>query len=383
MTVIPINTKSRDYEVRIGAGLLDTLGDAVRSCTKARRCVLVAGENVSSLYGERAAESLRRAGLEVHAVTFPSGEETKCLRYYGELLEFMASHKLTRSDCAVALGGGVTGDLTGFAAATYQRGIDYIQVPTTLLAAVDSSVGGKTAIDLPEGKNQVGAFWQPGLVLCDTETLSTLPERELRAGMAEVIKYAVLGNPEFFRELQEAAGDTAGDAAGVPNDGTTGEATAITSGTGMELKSIEHIIETCVRMKAEIVREDETDRGRRRLLNLGHSFGHAVESRSSYQLLHGEAVSIGMAMICRAAVRLKYLEPSLCENIIGLLRAHGLPTENPYAPGELVETMLLDKKFSSGKLTLIVPEGVGSCLEVPVPASELPAWLDAASERSL
>ena len=137
MTVIPINTKSRDYEVRIGAGLLDTLGDAVRSCTKARRCVLVAGENVSSLYGERAAESLRRAGLEVHAVTFPSGEETKCLRYYGELLEFMASHKLTRSDCAVALGGGVTGDLTGFAAATYQLGIDY----NTMLKIFDMAIG--------------------------------------------------------------------------------------------------------------------------------------------------------------------------------------------------------------------------------------------------
>lgn len=353
MTVIPIRTDSRSYEVRIGAGLLDTLGRAVCACTRATRCVLVSGENVWRLYGERAEQSLRGAGLEVFPVVFPPGEDTKSLARYGELLEHMASCRLTRSDCAVALGGGVTGDLTGFAAATYQRGIDYIQVPTTLLAAVDSSVGGKTAVNLPEGKNQVGAFWQPELVLCDTDTLQTLPERELRAGMAEVIKYAVLGDPELFEKLRRR-----------------------------EI-SEEEIIETCVRMKAEIVGEDETDQGKRRLLNLGHSFGHAVENRSGYRLLHGEAVAIGMAMICRAAAHLDCLSPEEAAAVVGLLQAYGLPTESPWPPEELEDAMLLDKKFASGKLSLIVPERIGACRIVPTAASELKGWLEAGYERSV
>ena len=350
MKRVSVQTPSAAYEVRIGFGLLNTLGQAVAEQTGARRCVLVSGENVFPLYGEPALESLRKAGLETEAVVFPAGENTKSLACYGELLNRLAEAKLSRSDCLVALGGGVTGDLTGFTAATYQRGIPYVQVPTTLLAAVDSSVGGKTAVNLPAAKNQVGAFYQPALVLCDPDTLATLPERELRSGYAEVIKYAILGDPDLFDALYQ--GDW----------------------------SMEYVIETCVRMKADIVEEDEQDRGRRRLLNLGHTFGHAIESRSGYRLTHGEAVAVGMAMICRAAVRMRGFDEASKDVVLQILRQFGLPVRTEYSPEELYETLLLDKKFDAGKLHLIVPRGIGWCEVVAVNPDELRQWLEAGYE---
>ena len=346
MRCVPVNAPSGRYQVKIGSGLLPSVGKEVRACTNATRCAVVAGGNVFPLYGETVLDSLRSAGLEAMPMIIPAGEQSKCLQQYGELLTFLAENRFTRSDCVVALGGGVTGDLSGFAAATYQRGIPYIQVPTTLLAAVDSSVGGKTAIDLPQGKNQVGAFYQPSLVLCDTDTLFTLPERELKAGYAEVIKYAVLADPALFETLQNGDAD------------------------------LPAIIETCVRCKAEIVAEDEQDLGRRRLLNLGHTFGHAVESRSAYSLLHGEAVAIGMAMICRAAEKNGMLPTSDRDAVISLLRATGLPTETDFSAGELYDTLLLDKKFSGGKLHLIVPCAIGECRIIPVTPFELRDWLE-------
>ena len=347
MRCVNVNTPSGAYEVRIGAGLLPTLGESVRACTGAKRCAVIAGENVFPLYGARVLQSLEAAGLEAVTLVFPAGEATKCLERYGELLTFLVCNRFTRSDCVVALGGGVTGDLAGFAAATYQRGVAYVQVPTTLLAAVDSSVGGKTAIDLPAGKNQVGAFYQPSLVLCDTDTLRTLPQRELRAGYAEVIKYAVLGDAALFETLRTGTAD------------------------------LPQIIETCVRHKAAIVAEDERDTGKRRLLNLGHTFGHAVESRSGYALLHGEAVAVGMAMICRAAERRGLLPESDCAVVISLLQDYGLPTETDYTADELFDTLLLDKKISGGKLHLIVPRAIGRCETIPVAADELRRWLEA------
>lgn len=344
---VEVKAPSGRYEVRIGAGLLPELGESLRACARAKRCAVIAGENVFPLYGDMALQSLRAAGLETASLVLPAGERTKCLERYGELLEFLAERRFTRSDCVIALGGGVTGDLTGFAAATYQRGMAYVQVPTTLLAAVDSSVGGKTAIDLPQGKNQVGAFYQPSLVICDTDTLNTLPERELRAGFAEVIKYGVLGDRALFEALREKA---------------------------IELPKV---IETCVRHKAEIVAEDERDTGRRRLLNLGHSFGHAVESRSRYELLHGEAVAVGMAMICRAARSRGLLSDTDCAEVVSILRDYGLPTETDYTADELYDTLLLDKKISGGKLHLVVPREIGRCGIIPVPEEELRAWLEA------
>ena len=350
MRTVPVHTPSSDYPVKIGRGLLDTLGTEIRACTNAKKCVLVSGENVFPIYGERAMHSLRAEGFETESVVFPSGEETKSLRRYEELLNQMTKQKLTRSDCLVALGGGVTGDLTGFAAATYQRGIPYIQVPTSLLAAVDSSVGGKTAVNLPTAKNQVGAFYQPALVLCDVDALRTLPARELRAGFAEVIKDAVIADPDLFDSLQREEYD------------------------------LESVIETCVRMKAEIVEEDEHDLGRRRLLNLGHTFGHAVEARSGYQYLHGEAVAIGTAMICRAAVRMGRLDPASRNAVLDLLRQYELPINCEYTAEQLFEILLLDKKIASGKLNLVVPKSIGWCEIVPVGKSELRNWLEASYE---
>ena len=344
MRAVTVNATSGQYEVKIGSGLLPSLGTEVRACTKAKRCAVIAGENVFPLYGGIAMTSLRAVGLEAKSLVFPAGEQTKCLGRYGELLSFLAENRFTRSDCVIALGGGVTGDLAGFAAATYQRGLSFVQVPTTLLAAVDSSVGGKTAIDLPEGKNQVGAF------LCDTDTLSTLPKRELTAGYAEVIKYAVLGDRALFETLQNRDHD------------------------------VPQVIETCVRHKADIVAEDERDTGLRRLLNLGHTFGHAVESRSGYTLLHGEAVSVGMAMICRAACAKGLLSQSDFEAVVTLLRSYDLPTETDYTADELYDTLLLDKKFSGGKLHLIVPREIGRCDILPVTPDELRFWLEAGLE---
>ena len=274
MTTVHVSA-SREYDVLIGRGLLERLGETVRACTKAQTAVVVAGDIVFPLYGSRAIASLEAAGLRTLSYVIPHGEQHKTLETYGKLLKFLSENRLTRTDVLIALGGGVTGDLTGFAAATYQRGMSYVQVPTTLLAAVDSSVGGKTAVDLPTGKNQVGAFWQPAAVLCDPKLMETLPEAEFRCGTAEVVKYGMLGNAAFFESLEQY---------GVRD-------------------RLEDVIRTCVEMKRDIVHEDEFDRGQRQVLNLGHSFGHAVEACSRFTILHGQAVAIGMALITRAAER--------------------------------------------------------------------------------
>ena len=310
MKSIAVFAPSGQYEVKIGSGLLPTVGREVSACTRAKRCVLVSGENVFPLYGNIVLESLCSAGLEAYPIVFPAGENTKCLQCYGELLEFLAGHTLTRSDCVIALGGGVTGDLAGFAASTFQRGI--------------------------------GA-----LVLCDTDTLDTLPERERNAGFAEIIKYGILGDVSLFSALENGQRDR------------------------------QDIIERCVRCKADIVAEDEHDTGKRRVLNLGHTFGHAVESRSGYTLLHGEAVAVGMAMISRAALRKGILDQDSCTRILSLLHAFSLPTESPYPADALYDTLLLDKKFSQGKLHLIVPCSIGHCSTMAVTPTELKEWLEA------
>ena len=344
--VIPVNTPSGCYEVKVGSGLIKTLGEEMKKLGMGGRCVVVSGENVFPLYGQTALTSLREAGFQADALVFPAGENTKSLACYGELMNVLTEKQLSRSDCLVALGGGVTGDLTGFAAATYQRGIRFVQVPTTLLSAVDSSVGGKTAVNLPAAKNQVGAFYQPQLVLCDTDTILTIPERELRAGMAEVIKDAVIGDPDLFDLLQHIDPARLFDA-------------------------LPEIIEACVRLKAEIVEEDERDVGRRRLLNLGHSFGHAIEQRSGYTLLHGEAVAIGTAMACRAAASTGMLDPVSFDAILSLLQVFGLPVVTEYGADELFSIMMLVKKIAEGKINLVLPRSIGWCEIVPVSKDRL------------
>ncbi len=340
---------SRSYDILVGRGLLQRCGELAAEVCAPGSVMLVSDSNVYPLFGGAVERSLEGAGFRVQSFVFPAGEGSKNLSTYGQLLEEMARTRLTRSDLLVALGGGVVGDLGGFAAATYLRGIPYIQLPTTLLAAVDSSVGGKTAVDLQSGKNLAGCFYQPSLVVCDADALATLPEMVFRDGCAEVIKYGMLGNPELFRRLeQEDARDWT-----------------------------EEIISVCAGMKRDIVAEDEFDKGRRMLLNLGHSFGHAVELCSGYSVPHGSAVAIGMAMITRAAAAKGCCSPLLPGRLSALLEANGLPTRCGYGAEQLFEAAMQDKKLTGSRMHLVVPGEIGRCEIMEMPAGEMMDWLRA------
>ncbi len=346
MRIVDVHA-SREYRVLIGRGLLSQAPGRIREISKTNTVVLVTGEHVFPLYGERLQRELSRAGFRVLTWVHPSGESEKNLKNYERLLNFLCGNRIGRSDLLLALGGGVTGDLCGFAAATYQRGMDYVQIPTTLLAMVDASVGGKTALDLPGGKNQVGCFWQPRLVLCDTELLSTLPEKEFRSGSAEVAKCAVILGEPFFRDLASAPLDA----------------------------QLEEAIERCVTLKRDLVEEDEFDRGARRLLNLGHSIGHAVEVCRGYAVSHGEAVSVGMAMIARAAPARGLCSGETKEALIALLRRFGLPVETELRAEDLAAAMLADKKRDGDRIHLVFPEEIGRCGIYAVALEELTTLL--------
>ncbi len=335
---------SKSYDVLIGTGLLPRLGAFVRQVTKAIKIAIVSDSNVWPLYSQAVCASLDSAGFQnCVSFVFPAGESSKCAETYLSLLNFLAEQELTRSDCLIALGGGVVGDLTGFAAATYLRGIDFVQVPTTVLAAVDSSVGGKTAIDLPAGKNLAGVFYQPSLVLCDLDTLNTLPDAVFREGCAEVIKYGVLYDPVLFSHLE---------AEGLHFDRET-------------------VISRCVQLKQDVVAMDEFDRGARQMLNLGHTIGHGVEAGSQYTISHGNAVAIGMAIVARS---------SHCQDaprILSLLEQFGLPTSTDQDADTLLRYALSDKKRSGGAVNLIVPIRIGNCEIVPTPVESLKAFIQA------
>ena len=348
MKTVTINA-STTYNVCIGAGLLKQLGQQVNASTKSTKACIVSDSNVFPIYGETAANSLLSAGLEVTHFVFPAGEESKNASVYLELLNFLAQHEITRSDCLIALGGGVVGDLTGFAAATYLRGIPFIQVPTTLLAAVDSSVGGKTAIDLTAGKNLCGAFYQPRLVLCDTDTLNTLPEDIFRDGCAEVIKYGILYDPELFRSL---------------------------AATGLRFDR-EAVIARCVELKRDVVAGDEFDTGARMKLNLGHTVGHGIEANSGFTISHGKAVAMGMSIIARAAVKIGFCTEAVKDEIISILQFFELPTETQYNAGDLFTYTLSDKKRDGGNVHLILPAAIGDCRIVPTPVHELKSFIEA------
>ena len=340
MRTVPVKA-SRNYEVRIGSGLIATLGENIPA--KAKKVCIVSETNVWPLHGQAAVNSIEKAGFEVTSFVFPAGEESKCGATYLELVNFLAESRLTRTDCLVALGGGVVGDLTGFAAATFLRGMPFIQVPTTLLAAVDSSVGGKTAIDLPAGKNLCGAFYQPSLVLCDTDTLKTLPEDIFRDGCAEVIKYGVLYDPTLFATLQAQ---------------------------GMDFDR-EAVITRCVELKRDVVAEDEFDTGARMKLNLGHTIGHGVEALSHFQLSHGKSVAIGMAIVARSAC-----DPATRDAILNILNRFGLPVDTTSTAEELYTCALSDKKRAGGTVSLIVPQAIGDCAIVPTPVGDVKAFIE-------
>ena len=348
MTTIEVSA-SKLYHVQIGSGLLPTLGPRAVSLGRVKKVCIVSDSNVWPLYGAAADASLHAAGLETCAFVFPAGESSKNGSTFLELLNFLARNRLTRSDLLVALGGGVVGDLTGFAAACYQRGIRFIQVPTTLLAAVDSSVGGKTAIDLPAGKNLAGAFWQPSLVLCDTDCLATLPENIFRDGCAEVIKTAILFDEALFLEL-------------------------VRDGLRFDREAV---IAACVRHKRDIVNADEFDRGQRNLLNLGHTFGHAVERLSDFSLSPGNAVAIGTAIAARAAARKGICTQGTATRIMWLLERFGLPLFTHHTAEEILDAALSDKKRSGDTVSLILPRMIGDCAIVPTPIRELESFIQA------
>ena len=341
MKTVKVNA-SKSYEVIIGDGLLDSLGEYASSAVGKCRLCIVTDDKVDSLYSERAERSLKCSGYETAKFVIKNGEASKNTASLVALLEFLAENRFTRSDCIVALGGGVVGDLAGFAAGVYLRGIRFIQVPTTLLAAVDSSVGGKTAVDLEAGKNLAGVFHQPSLVLCDIRTLDTLEEEIFSDGCAEVIKYAIINDRPMFERLK----------GGIRSD-------------------LERVIAECVAHKADIVEKDEFDRGCRQLLNLGHTVGHAIELCSGLQISHGSAVAIGTVIITRASVALGYTSESELFEVISLIKSAGLPTECPYGAEELYRAATADKKREGDTITLIVPYGIGNCKPYKLPVSEL------------
>ena len=348
MKTISINA-STPYEVKVGSNLLGSLGAEVAAVSKAQVVAIISDSNVWPLYGKTATESLKSAGFTVISHVFPAGEQSKNAETYLEILNFLAKNRVTRTDCLVALGGGVVGDITGFAAATYLRSIDYIQVPTTLLAAVDSSVGGKTAIDLPAGKNLVGAFYQPALVLCDTDTLNTLPQNIFRDGCAEVIKYGILYDEALFARLAAETLDF----------------------------DRESVIARCVEWKRNVVQEDEFDTGARMRLNLGHTIGHGVESSSNFTVSHGCAVAIGTAIAARAAAAYGICSQETANAIVATLDSFGLPTCTDCTAQTLADAALSDKKRAGGAIRLIVPEKIGRCAIRPTPIEEVKPFIEA------
>ena len=339
MKTIPVIT-SPAYAVTIGSGLLRDCGARLREVLPPCRLAVVTDSTVGPLCLEAVAESLKEAGYAVSTFAFPAGEGSKNFSTLSDILEFLASEHLTRSDCLVALGGG---DMAGFAAACYLRGIRCVQMPTTLLSAVDSSVGGKTAIDLRAGKNLAGAFLQPAAVLCDTDCLKTLPPAVFADGAAEAIKTGVLCDESLFALFE---------------DGTLKADPA-------------EVIARCVAYKAGVVERDEKEQGERKLLNLGHTVGHAIEKCSGYAIPHGHAVAAGLAVMARAAERLGWTEEPLAARIAACLAKNALPVSTEYAPEALAEATLADKKRAGDSITIVVPRKIGLCELKTMPVTEL------------
>ena len=349
--IIQVHT-APPYAVSIGPGLLADCGRRLREVLSPCRVAVITDSTVAPLYLNTVTAGLEAAGFAVCSFVFPAGESHKNFSTLSDILEFLASEHLTRSDCVAALGGGVAGDMAGFAAACYLRGIRYVQLPTTLLAAVDSSVGGKTAIDLQAGKNLAGAFLQPAAVFCDTDCLRTLPAAVFADGAAEAIKTGVLCDEGLFSLFE---------------DGTLTAAPAA-------------VIARCVRYKAGVVERDEKEQGERKLLNLGHTVGHAIEKCSQFSIPHGHAVAAGLAVIARSAERLGWTEAPLAERIAACLSKNSLPVSTPYPPAALAEAALADKKRAGGDITLVIPRRIGKCALRKMPVTELLPVIEAGWE---
>lgn len=349
MKKLTVALPGREYDILIQPGLLDRAGEECRKVLpKTRRVFLVTDHHVSRLYGQRAIDSLVQAGFEVCVLVIPAGEKSKSVQSLTQIWDEAMEFGLTRTDAVIALGGGVIGDLAGFAASTILRGVPFIQIPTTLLAQVDSSVGGKVAIDLPAGKNLVGAFWQPKLVLMDPETLNTLPDGTFSDGMAEVIKYGCIWDRDFFELLKSCK-----DRQGI-------------------MERIEEVLHTCCAIKAKVVLEDELDTGLRMVLNFGHTLGHAYEKAYHYETYtHGQAVAAGMVLAAQLGEELKLTEAGTKAQIEELTASYGLPTAIACSKEEYTAAIGLDKKGSGADITVIFLKKLGETLPTKMGKKEL------------
>ncbi|HEX5319470.1 MAG TPA: 3-dehydroquinate synthase [Stellaceae bacterium] len=360
---LTVELAERAYDILVGPGLIARAGDEIAPLMRRRQAVIVTDSTVAPHYLPPLQASLEAAGIAHHAIALPPGEHTKDFAHFGRLIDDILACGIERGSMLVALGGGVVGDITGFAAATVLRGIDFVQIPTTLLAQVDSSVGGKTAINTPAGKNLVGAFYQPRLVLIDTDTLATLPRRELGAGYAETVKYGLIGDAEFFAWLDA-------------------ENRAVYE---LDTAALTRAVMTSCAMKARIVAADERETGdERALLNFGHTFGHALEAETGFgeRLLHGEAVALGMALAFDYAARTGLVDPAEARRVRDHLDAAELPTDLADAglsgkdASRLLAHMSKDKKVRDGRIALILPRRIGEAFVMrDAPAAELQSFL--------
>lgn len=344
MRKVNVPLGARRYEVLVGTGLLEELGGRCAKLGLGRRCAVIADANTAGLFSAQVAASLESAGFEPTLITIPAGEKAKDLRVVSKCYNQLASHRIERKSFVVAVGGGVTGDLAGFVAATYLRGIALVQVPTTLLAQVDSSVGGKVGVNLPAGKNLVGAFLQPRLVLCDLSVLGSLPDREYRAGLAEVIKYGIISDRALFRRVGRDLGRL----------------------LRRDPAVLEPVVARCCAIKAAVVTEDETESGRRAILNFGHTIGHAIEAITAYgEYLHGEAISIGQVAAAWLSAKHVGMAASEVSQIRELLAAAGLPVSIRLGASQrqrLLAAMRLDKKVSGGAVRFVLCPRIGEAV---------------------
>jgi 3-dehydroquinate synthase len=359
MRTVDVPLGNRSYKIEVARQLLPKLGAYCQTLGVGQRCAIISDSNVAKRYGKTAAESLANAGFASVPITIPPGEKSKSLRFVSECYDQLAAHRLERKSFIVALGGGVVGDLAGFVAATYLRGLPFVQIPTTLLAQVDSSVGGKVGVNLPAGKNLVGAFYQPRLVLCDLSTLDSLPEREFRAGLAEVIKYGIIYDAKLFKMLEKD----------------------LEKLLRREPKTLAGVVSRCCEIKADVVGQDETESGLRAILNFGHTIGHGLEAISRYgKYLHGEAISIGQVAAARLSSKLLGLPQIDAERIKTLFERSGLPVSVRLTRTQraaLFDAMRLDKKVSAGEVKFVLAREIGKVeFGIKVPNNEIEAVLD-------
>lgn len=346
MKIVTVNA-SKTYNILIEDNLIKSCGKFIREVSKSKFAVIITDDTVDALYSSHVEKSLCDNAFSVLKYVVPHGEDSKSAKNFIDILNYLAENKISRTDIIIALGGGVVGDLTGFVASSYLRGIEFVQIPTTLLSMVDSSVGGKTAINLDAGKNLAGAFYQPTLVLCDPTVLDTLPQNIFADGCAEVIKYGIINDRPLFDKLKDGINS-----------------------------NIDDVIENCVKNKRDIVNIDERDTGVRQLLNLGHTIAHTIEQNSSFEISHGSAVAIGMYYVSKISNKMGHLTSKELEEIKSILDIYNLPTDCPYTPEEIYRVAISDKKVGSGTINLVIPYSIGDTRLLKVDINELAEILE-------